>query len=980
MNYREFLDVRGIGKILLYLSSIVMATAVFFFFSWLCLSASVSHADPNTWYVSPYGNDQNSCMVSHEPCCSVQGALNKASGGDIINVAQGVYTDGIGTVAFITQNVKLYGGWNTSFTICDADVYPSILDAQGKGPVIILIGLNNPDPISPEIKGFVVINGNGTNVEYCTASRTGGCGGGIFGINVTPFILGNIIAHNVATTHSIGYGGGIHLEGSVSGGLIEGNVISNNMAAISSTDYISGWGGGISLYFTSVLIRDNVIVNNIASASRGQGFGGGIVLHHSTAQVVANEVISNIAGTLSPSPTWSGAGGGISVVQSNDGKASIISNTFKNNIASLSGHGFGGAIQIGNSNVLVSGNQLISNIGSIALENGDGGGLYARYGFWEIKNNYIMSNTSAILGQGFGGGCQLEHGQAYIEDNFVSGNTSTRAARPGYGGGINLLHCTNSVIRHNVIRDNLASDGGTGYGGGLSVRFKPVSIDGNYILYNRATNNAIYNSWGGGVRLERVMPVTLTNNIIAYNQAYTEGGGLYVYGDEFNTIFHAYAVLIHNTFAENVLVEGAAEGIYVTRNASISMTNNIVVSHSYGIFCEEGGGGVADHTLFYGNEISNTHGAVIHHHTIEAPPHFVDPINADFHIQLTSPALNRGTKTYVNYDIDGDIRPFDTQVDLGADEMHIALPPVQCIAGYTATVYVQGLFSPDGLAFDSSGNLYVAEESIGQVSRVGPGNIITPIIKGLENPEGITFDNAGNLYVVEDVENGRLLKLTPDGNVTSLLTGLDAPEGIVWTPEGTLYVTESTAQFVSNPFDHQTQIIAVFPTGLITPVLTNTIPWSYAGIEIGANGLLYVTNETSGLILESSSLVATYDSVLSIDPVTKKHSLLASGLVAPEGIRFALNKDFPLYVTEEGTGSGDGKLSRIDANGSATTICNGFYGVEDVISDKYGRLYVSDDGRGVIIKIEGTHFIKTYLPLVLQLSESVTDKLQGGKR
>jgi alkaline phosphatase len=60
-----------------------------------------------------------------------------------------------------------------------------------------------------------------------------------------------------------------------------------------------------------------------------------------------------------------------------------------------------------------------------------------------------------------------------------------------------------------------------------------------------------------------------------------------------------------------------------------------------------------------------------------------------------------------------------------------------------------------------------------------------------------------------------------------------------------------------------------------------------------------------------------------------------------------------LYVAQEDTGSGSGMLSRVEANGSHTPLCTGFYGIEDVIQGDDGRLYVSEDTTGLVIAIEG---------------------------
>ncbi|HID64807.1 MAG TPA: hypothetical protein EYP49_18980 [Anaerolineae bacterium] len=278
---------------------------------------------------------------------------------------------------------------------------------------------------------------------------------------------------------------------------------------------------------------------------------------------------------------------------------------------------------------------------------------------------------------------------------------------------------------------------------------------------------------------------------------------------------------------------------------------------------------------------------------------------------------------------------------------------VQCLPGYTAALYAQGFSSPDGLAFSPSGLLHVAEETAGRVSRIEPGgSTTTTVVSGLDSPEGITFDTDGNLYVVEDIQNGRLLQVAPGGGMTELATGLDAPEGVVWASDGTTYITESNVQF--DPLNLQTRVTAVVSPG-VTVLTTDTLS-SYAGITLGTDGLLYVTNELSG------AGVGTDDSIFTVDPVTGERTLFATGLIRPEGLRFAANGDFPLYVAEEDTGGGAGRLSRVEADGSHTPFCTGFGTIEDVIVDDSGRLYVSEDSTGYIVLIE----YKVYLPIIMR--------------
>ena len=138
--------------------------------------------------------------------------------------------------------------------------------------------------------------------------------------------------------------------------------------------------------------------------------------------------------------------------------------------------------------------------------------------------------------------------------------------------------------------------------------------------------------------------------------------------------------------------------------------------------------------------------------------------------------------------------------------------------------------------------------------------------------------------------------------------------------------------------------------------------WSFAGLTTGPDGRLYVTNELSGQeisrpdipfakLLTYTAKLLTRDSVFAIDPVHGTRTLIASDLLVPEGLSFSADGDFPLYVAEENVGR-EGRLSRIERDGRRTTVCEGFRGIEDVVVDADGDLFVSEDRSGSIIRIQ----------------------------
>jgi hypothetical protein len=70
------------------------------------------------WYVSPGGNNSNSCASPAASCVSINVAIGKASAGDTIYVQVGTYytdPDSI-EVIHLDKGVNITGGWNESFT------------------------------------------------------------------------------------------------------------------------------------------------------------------------------------------------------------------------------------------------------------------------------------------------------------------------------------------------------------------------------------------------------------------------------------------------------------------------------------------------------------------------------------------------------------------------------------------------------------------------------------------------------------------------------------------------------------------------------------------------------------------------------------------------------------------------------------------------------------------------------------------------
>jgi DNA-binding beta-propeller fold protein YncE len=65
------------------------------------------------------------------------------------------------------------------------------------------------------------------------------------------------------------------------------------------------------------------------------------------------------------------------------------------------------------------------------------------------------------------------------------------------------------------------------------------------------------------------------------------------------------------------------------------------------------------------------------------------------------------------------------------------------------SIFASGLTSPFALAFDSGGNLFVADAGSGAVYKFTPAGVRTTFALGLSVTVGLAFDSAGNLFAAE---------------------------------------------------------------------------------------------------------------------------------------------------------------------------------------------------------------------------------------
>ncbi|MDA4130404.1 MAG: NHL repeat-containing protein [Thaumarchaeota archaeon] len=212
------------------------------------------------------------------------------------------------------------------------------------------------------------------------------------------------------------------------------------------------------------------------------------------------------------------------------------------------------------------------------------------------------------------------------------------------------------------------------------------------------------------------------------------------------------------------------------------------------------------------------------------------------------------------------------------------------------------LYDSFGIAFDSSGNLWVADNGYSRVLRFNTpfsngesaslvlgqqnftGNFTVTTQSSIGHPGGITFDSSGNLWV-SDRDNRRVLKFAPPfstGESASLVLGTTdfvssgagffsssafyAPQGLAFDHSGNLWVADSgknrvlgfappfvtgeNASYVIGQSNFTGALPSTSASGLFVPI----------GVAVDAQGNLWIGDSQNNRVVEYLQSVAQVSS------------------------------------------------------------------------------------------------------------------------
>jgi uncharacterized protein (TIGR03437 family) len=196
------------------------------------------------------------------------------------------------------------------------------------------------------------------------------------------------------------------------------------------------------------------------------------------------------------------------------------------------------------------------------------------------------------------------------------------------------------------------------------------------------------------------------------------------------------------------------------------------------------------------------------------------------------------------------------------------------------------LNAPRALAFDSFGNLCVADSGNNEVRKITPFGLMLPLLVAtqLNNPVSVATDAQGSVYIA-DFGNNRIVKVTSAG-ATSILAAINAPQAVAVDASGNVLVADPT------------QIWTVTPMGVASTLITGL--QSPSGIAVATDGSLLIAEPGANLIQQwtASGSLATIAGTGAAGFSGDAGPALSAQLNGPAGIGIGANGTF--WIADSG--------------------------------------------------------------------------------
>jgi len=337
-------------------------------FLWAFGSGSLAQAAPvaTTWYVNgATGQDSNNCQTPSTACKTIGAAVNKAAGGDIIQIAAGTYVENL----TIRKSLTLIGAGQDK-TIVDGNQAGRVMTIDDVDKVVSVSAMTIRNGRADNDRGGGVYNVSTLTLDHVsvlsnTVTGINQDGGGIWTWGVLT-LTHSVVAYN----HAELSGGGIYHFGTRRL-YITNSTLAYNEAANS--------GGGLFNDSGPAVLEEVSIYHNLAASS-----GGGIY-HQASQNYPGKLTLRNV--TISDNTVTGGDAGGLYLYDAFGG-VSLLNCTIADNQASSvpdqvlnMGHFFTSTITL--TNTIIADGATTANCGS--------GGQYS---VW-VSGGYNLSSDDS---------------------------------------------------------------------------------------------------------------------------------------------------------------------------------------------------------------------------------------------------------------------------------------------------------------------------------------------------------------------------------------------------------------------------------------------------------------------------------------------------------------------------------------------------------------------------------------------------------
>jgi trimeric autotransporter adhesin len=333
---------------------------------------------------------------------------------------------------------------------------------------------------------------------------------------------------------------------------------------------------------------------------------------------------------------------------------------------------------------------------------------------------------------------------------------------------------------------------------------------------------------------------------------------------------------------------------------------------------------------------------------------------------------------------------------------------ITTIAGTGATGYTgdggpatKATFNqPWGVTYDSKGNLYITDLGNCAVRFINTSGIINTyagngtcgfagdggpaILANLNFPRGMVFDSSGNLYIADNA-NHRVRKVNTSGTISTFAgngkTGFSGDGGAatlakIGNPKGLVF--RGGKIYIGNAGRSRIRTVTI-STGIINTyagsvpgydgdgkALLSSLFFSPTGLLFDAKGKLLVADSFNQRVRRASSVMKT----IAGGAIRDGSAATSAALVQPEAIAF--DKSGNYYIAD----AAGNRIRKVSSSGTITTVAgtgvSGYSGDGGnatsatlwyplgVALDSSGNLYIADDANGVIRKVNTSGTISTF--------------------